>query len=297
MVTLKVFELVLPEDDGPEQAVPLVVAFHGGGGNRHAQVRSTCPTDDLDDPECLHNYAADHGFALLMPNGAGSPLVPSVRTWNAGGGDGTWECASGRACQQGVDDIAYVDALLDHVLERAHIDPSRIYATGLSNGGAMSHRLGCQMADRFAAIAPIAGGNQYATSAECEPSRAMPVMHIHGTDDPVWQYDSGDSPSGHRLVSAERTMTTWSEVNGCSGAPEETALEDTEDDGTRTFRYTHRNCDAPTVHLKIRGGGHTWPNGLQYFSERRIGPVPRDWGNERIWGFLKQHALPDDVGR
>lgn len=297
----RAYDLVLPAQYDGVTPVPVLLALHGGGGNKQAAARTTCASGEVDDPSCLHRHAQDNGYAVIFPNGTGFGLTPEVRTWNAGGGEGGWRCVSGKACDEGIDDVAYIEELLDDVEARVAVDPTRVYATGLSNGGAMSHRLACELSDRIAAIAPVGGANQLAAAGECAPARPVPVLHVHGTADPCWQYEEGppDCPVGGGdapHVGVEQTMEQWAEVLGCDAAPSEVALPDTARDGTSSVRLTWSGCDAPLEHLRVDGGGHAWPDGYQYLRERVIGPVPRDWGNEVIWDFLSTQRLEDPPG-
>ncbi len=291
------YDLVLPKGYDGSDAVPVVLALHGGGGSRVSQARTTCPNGKVDEPECLHSLADREGFAVVYPNGTGGGGVgANTRTWNAGGGEGDWRCTSGKACENGVDDVAYVGALLDDVASRIEVDTGRVYATGLSNGAAMSHRLGCELSERFAAIVTVGGGMQLTTSDKCEPTRPISVMHVHGTEDPCWKYGGGasDCPVGQRLrkhVSIERTMSEWAEILQCEGDPTVTDLPDSVEDGTSTRRHVWAGCTADLELLEIVGGGHAWPNGDAYLGERIIGEVPRDWGNEVIWDYMQRHSL------
>ncbi len=230
-----------------------------------------------------------------MPNGTSSPLSKHTRTWNAGGGVDDWRCTSGHACETDVDDVAYFEALLDDLESRVNVDLGRVYATGISNGGAMSHRLACELSERIVAIAPVGGAMQLTTSHPCEPPEPVAVLHIHGTDDPCWRYDGGapDCPTGQgglAHVSVQRTLDEWSERLGCDAETVEDALPDAEEDGTTTVRVSHQGCAASLEHLMVQDGGHTWPDGYQYLGEWLIGQTPRDWGNEVIWEFLSRHA-------
>ncbi len=107
-----------------------------------AAARTTCPTGGVGEPEYLHELGRRKGFAVVYPDGVpGKGLLKESRSWNAGGGVGDWRCTGGRACEEDRDDVRYVRAMLDDVARRVAVDPDRIYATGLSNGGAISHRL------------------------------------------------------------------------------------------------------------------------------------------------------------
>jgi polyhydroxybutyrate depolymerase len=258
----------------------------------------SCPGGDADDPGCLHGVGERAGFVTVYPNGTGFPPLPRLRTWNAGGGTDGWNCASGKACERDVDDLAYVDRLIEDLSAWLNIDRSRVYATGLSNGAAFSHRLGCQRAGTFAAIAAVAGSNQFSTGEPCTPGRPVPVLQVHGTDDPCWSYETSDARcigSGGDKLGALESVTGWAERNDCTGSPEVEELPDLQDDGTRTVATRWSNCadDVEVLLLTVQGGGHTWPNGSPALSVERVGRVTGDWGSEELWAFLSRFTLTD----
>jgi len=290
------YDIHLPADYDAARPVPAVLAIHGGGGNARGAARTACPGGDLDSPGCLHAMAGAEGIAVVYPNGTSARLLGRLRTWNAGGGTGDWQCVSGRACEDGVDDIAYFRALLDDLTRWVSVDRARIYATGLSNGGAMSHRLACQMGDRIAAIAPLGGANQFAAMSVCAPPRPVPVLQIHGTADPCWRYEGGVAACAQRddkvKIAVDESMRIWTGINGCgaAGAPELFAREE----GVVTLRITWRGCrgGAEVVLLRMDGGGHVWPGGWAYFREGRIGPMVNGWSANRvILDFFGKHRL------
>jgi len=216
------YDVHLPDEFVPSRPMPVILAIHGGGGNAQGAARTSCPEGDVKRKECLHAMANREGIAVVYPNGTSSRLLARLRTWNAGGGEKGWQCVSGRACKDGVDDIAYFRVLLDDLSRWVPVDPKRVYATGLSNGAAMSHRLACQMGDRIAAIAAVGGANQYATAAACTPPRPVPVLQIHGTADPCWPYEGGKQACAQRddldKISVDESMRIWATVNGCGTA-------------------------------------------------------------------------------
>lgn len=262
-------------------------ALHGGGANRAAADGVTCPDDDASDPGCLGNQATARGYAVIAPDGTGARPLRGVRTWNAGGGRNGYLCAFGPACNEGVDDVAYIADVFAQVATVIEIDPARVYATGISNGGAMSHRLACED-PRFAAIAPVSGTNIHADSGgPCAVT--IPVLDLHGTDDPVLPYEGDETVIG-RLSSVDTTMENWRVRNGCAETFVDTALPDRDPrDGTTSVRRTWDGCAAPTERIRIEGGGHTWPAGSQYGWEDFIGRVAKDFGTEVILDFFDAH--------
>lgn len=261
------YELRVPATwDGTSQ-LPVVLLLHGGGGNRSRADQTTCPRGDVDSPECFAAIALARGYAVAIPEGTPARLAPRMRTWNGGGGDQV-TCVSGRACEEGVDDIAYFRTLLDDVGQ--HVRVGRVFATGISNGGAMAHRLACELPDRITAIASVAGGNQHAfAGGACHGTTA--VLEIHGTADTIWKYTDSDK------IGAEATMTAWAKRNGCLDTFVDESL------GAASTRRTWQGCAKPTQ-LITHDAGHTWPNGHPYLP--RAGRVTTDFGSEVIVAFF-----------
>jgi polyhydroxybutyrate depolymerase len=216
--------------------------------------------------------------------------VPVVLAIHGGGGNS--RAAARTACPGG--DIAYFRALLGALSRWVAVDPRRVYATGLSNGGAMSHRLACQMADRIAAIATLGGENQYATAATCAPRRPVPVLDIHGTRDPCWPYEGGTAACAQRdgmsKISVEASMRIWAAINGCGSA--QAAQPMASEDGIKTERVRWAGCRAETELIRTVGGGHVWPGGWPYLREGIIGPMVRGWSANRvILDFFRRNPM------
>jgi polyhydroxybutyrate depolymerase len=287
------YTLHLPPSWRAGTPLPVVLALHGGGGKKEGMGRITCAGGDTSDPSCLDAVADREGFAVVYPDGTAGLLG---RTWNAGGGTDGWRCVSGAACKDGVDDLAYFDALLDDLEAAVAVDTARIYATGLSNGAAMTHRLACERADRFAAIAPVSGANQFAAAGSCTPSRPVPVLHVHGTDDPCWSYAGGAGAclqkDGGVYVSVDASMAGWADRDGCDGGTTEEALPDLADDGTNVTRVSWGGCAADVQLLRVDGGGHAWPGGYQYAKVDTVGVVSEDVvASDLIWAFFAAHPM------
>lgn len=282
-----------PAADG--RAVPVVFAFHGGGGKKEGLNRTTCRDGDEGADNCLFAVADREGFVVVAADGTDKPGLGG-RSWHSGGGQDGFRCVGGQACVDAVDDVAFFDDLLAEVRRAIAVDDARLYATGISNGGSMSHRLACDRADVLAAIAAVGGANQAETSPGCTPTQPIPVLQIHGTADPCWGFDGTittdlcDDPAAEGVFfGVEPTMAAWRTRNGCEGTTSE-LLPDTVDDGTTTVREPGVACEADTVLMRVEGGGHTWPGGWQYLAERVIGKTARDWnGNDEIWAFFASH--------
>lgn len=289
----RAYVVQLPDASGP---LPVVLMIHGGGGNSHNAPALTAPDGDADNPDGMNAVAAEHGYILVYPDGTGKGLLSGLHTWNAGGGQGDWQCVSGNACKDGIDDVMYFNQVLDDLERWADVDTSRVYATGISNGGAMSYRLAHAMPDRLAAIAPVASADQYGIADGDTPTVPMPILHVHGTEDPCWPWEGGAEACAQKdggvKAGVDPTLALWAQVNGCSDeAPVVESLPDQAEDGTTSTIETWQGCTADLVVWRITGGGHTWPDGEQYLKEKTVGRVERDAnGNARILDFFDAHA-------
>jgi polyhydroxybutyrate depolymerase len=229
----------------------------------------------------LDAVADREGFLVVYPDGVS-------RQWN----DGRAEV------DPGVDDMAFVSALIDHLVEQYKSDRGRIYATGMSNGALFSFRLASDLSDKIAAIAPVGALMGEALSQRAPPAKPMPVLLIHGTQDPLVPWDGGNVQvfrrKRGRVLSAAATVAFWVKHNGCTPTPVITYEPDQDPtDGTRVRREEYRSGkDGSEVLLyAVEGGGHTWPGGWQYLPERIIGKTSRDFqASEVIWGFFKRHG-------
>jgi polyhydroxybutyrate depolymerase len=260
--TKRHYELFVPSD---QPGLPLVIALHGHGGTGKQMERSSK----------FDRVAAREQFLVAYPDGID-------RGWN----DGRPEVAGGP------DDVAFIAGLIDELAARYSIDRTRVYVTGASNGGMMTYRIGCDLADRVAAIAPVIGNVPAAIT--CMPSAPVSLLAINGTDDPLVPYNGGQvAKKRGEVLSATLSTQLFARADGC-GAALPTVTEPDEDpgDGSRTH-VTRFACPAPAeVELiTLDGAGHTWPGGAQYLPAFLIGGVSRDFdGAERIWDFFAAHS-------
>ncbi len=260
---------------GFHPGLPVVLAFHGGGGTAAGMARISG----------LDAVADAHGFVVVYPQGVGN-------SWAGGKGDTPADAA-------GVDDVGFVDALIDQLAAQDGVDPTRVFATGLSSGGFMTQRLGCQLAPRIAGIAPVAATLIGTIAQTCAPTVPMPVLEIQGTADPLVPYGGGHvrgrGPGGNPTLSAPATVAHWAQVNGCTTPPETAALPVVVRDGTRARTDTYRCPGGPVVLYSVIGGGHTWPGGEQYLPVGVVGRTSRQFdASETMWSFFA--SLPPRAG-
>jgi polyhydroxybutyrate depolymerase len=254
---------------------PLLLAFHGGGGNAPGFQRYA-GLDPLADRD---------GWLVAYPNGTNRLFDERLLTWNAGG-------CCGFASDTAVDDVGFALAVIDDVARLAALDRARVYATGHSNGAMMAYRLAAEEPGRLAAIAPVAGAMTLDAFA---PRRPVPVLHIHSVDDPRALYAGGHTETfgreiRHRAVEAQ--LERWREADGC---PPEPAVLDRRSrpagDGsvhTATLLAWSPCAAGSEVRLwKLTGGGHGWPGSDPVLSERVMGPrTDVISAAEEIWVFL-----------
>jgi polyhydroxybutyrate depolymerase len=269
MNTTRTFRVHLPRSYDPASPTPLVLMFHGGGGGGLQFEQASSRMDPVADRE---------GFVAVYPDGTGV-----LKTWNGGG-------CCGYALENGVDDVGFVGALLDHLEASLCIDRRRIFASGMSNGAILTHRLACELSQRIAAIAPVAGSDN---TAACSPRRPVPILEIHGTADGhvPWQGGEGCGPAKVSFTSVPRTVERWRTRNACSGSATQTYFRQGDGHCEAT-----RGCAADVILCAIEGGGHNWPGG-----EPPAGLVEcPDNGfqsstfaaSEVVWAFFAKQSLP-----
>lgn len=270
----------------PGAVLPLVIALHGGGGTGAGMATFT--------RDGFNRLADRDGFFVVYPDG--KKFFLRKRGWNDGR-----NVDSIPAQQHRVDDVGFIRALIDRLTTDYPIDPKRIYVTGASNGGFMTNRLGCELADRIAAIAPVMGsmGTEFQTT--CAPSRPVPALIINGTEDPLVPFRGGEVTvlGTHRgkALAVPAVARFWAGHDGCPAEPgQREALPDTDPtDGTRAYRETWGpgRENSEVILITVEGGGHTWPGGTQYLPVRMVGRVSRDFSAcEVIWEFFKRHPMP-----
>jgi polyhydroxybutyrate depolymerase len=253
---------VPPSYDG-STAVPLVLDLHGYTATPSLQATLSG----------MKSIADAHGFIVAFPAGYGPP---GGLSWNAG-------ICCDPAKADGVDDVAFARAVVADIAAEANIDPLRVYATGLSNGGFMSHRLGCEAADLFAAVAPVAAPLGVAP-ASCQPLRPMPLLQFSGLTDTILPYAGGPISIFPSLVviPALDSFAHWASVDGCSGSP------DVVDLGNGASLQTHTSClDGAQVGLySINGTGSGFLGHILYFNDDSVDV------SQGIWDFFTQFTLP-----
>ena len=257
----------------------VVFGFHGGGvpGVSGAQ---------FDRQTGLGKAALERGFIAIMPDGR-------ARNWN----DGRPEV------REKADDVGFVKVIIAAMkADGLAIDPKRVFATGMSNGGHMSFRLACEMPDTFTAVAPVVASLGVALSAQCPAGKPISILNIVGTADPLTPYLGGkislnNGPSRGLVLSSDASMAFWRKANRCTGKPAMRRFDADPGDETSVVVERYASCARGKVleRYTVVGGGHLWPGEFPKGFVARISgrPTKEFKATEVILDFF---GIPKPIG-
>lgn len=256
----RTYSFYVPAAYVPGEAVPMVIGLHGlsSSGSDFAQYRDFRPIADT------------ANFIVVNPDGS---TMLGIRYWNYGSVMGST-----------VDDVGFLEALIDTLSAQYTINPQRVYCVGMSNGSFMSYYMACK-SDRFAAIGGVTGSMSVNMYNSCHPQRPIPTIHIHGTGDSTNPYAGTSTMKGIEAVSR-----FWVDQNGCDTIPVITPVPNTNtSDGATAERYLYTGgINGHTVELfKVTGGGHSWP-GSPMPGSSEVTCMDFDATTE-IWRFFSQY--------
>lgn len=237
--TKREYILHVPKSYSTSNPIPLLFSIHGLSSNMEFNYGYTK----------FNELAETEGFILVHPNGIDN-------RWSNSAADNP--------------DIDFIQLLLIHLKENYNIDSNRIYTTGMSLGGFFSFSLACQLSGDFAAVASVTGTMYRPTTSSCTPSKPMPILQIHGTDDNIVDYST-----------VTNVLDYWTDFNNTDLTPVITDLPDIDvGDGSTVEKHVYSNGDngVEVIHYKVIGGKHQWP-GYQ-------GNMDIDASNV-VWEFLK----------
>lgn len=262
----------LPPNYSKEKPLPLVLVFHGGGGNAQNMVNMSG----------FNQKADEENFIVVYPNGSGR-TDNILLTFNAIG------CCS-YAMQQNVDDVKFISKLIDKVSKVYAVDTKRVYATGFSNGGLISNRLAAEIPEKLAAIAPVSGT---IFESSPKPKGKVAVLIIHGIKDSAVPYEGGNSQrslvsnnQSEPFKSVAYTANYWAKNNNCKDIPAKT------NDG-KVIREKFSGCASgnDVEIISIIDGTHAWAGG-QKGREQADTPSTAINATDEIWEFFKRHKKP-----
>lgn len=257
------YRLYIPASYNANTAVPLVFNLHGYGSNNAQQ-------------DFYGNFkpiADTANFIICLPNGTLDQS--NTAFWNVG------------FAASNVDDVGFISTLITEISATYNIDPTRVYSTGMSNGGFMSYSLACQLSDRIAAIASVTGTMTSLQQGNCSPNRTVPIMQIHGTEDPTVPYTGSNN-----FLHIDTLVNNWVIRNGCTGSPTITNVPNSNTtDGATAQRFDYDNCQpgGKVAFYKVQDGEHTWPG-----ASIAIGVTCMDFSASlEIWKFFLQFTHPN----
>lgn len=256
------YRVHLPVNYTLSAPTPLVLNMHGYTSNAAQQ-----------EIYSMMNAVADTShFIVVYPEGVSN-------AWNS------WYYTGPDA----IDDVGFLNALVDTLAADYPVDLNRVYCTGMSNGGFMSYVMACESSDRIAAIASVTGTMVVTAPPQCETARPVPVMQIHGTADPTVPYDGTAE-----FMPIEDVIALWVQKNGCTDMPDFQSLPDIDTtDGCTASTLHYISCDggSEVLFYKIEGGAHTWPDALI-----DIGVTNHDFNaSAEIWKFFERFTLQGPV--
>lgn len=240
---------------------PVLFALHGYGSSAETHKAYTMHEPFANTNKAIVVYA--QGYKLE------TSLTSSSSHWNVG----AWTIGST------VDDIDFINTIIDLIDDKAAINKNRIYSSGMSNGGFMSYNLACNLSSRIAAIISVTGSFSTEMLADCNPEHPTPVMQIHGTLDPTVPFN-GNSALG--MVPIETTLEFWADYNLCNPVPEISVI-DFFDLGMSVDHKVYKECqnNVRVELFKSSGMAHTWP----------IESIYGIGATKEIWSFINQYDL------
>ena len=244
--TTRTYVVHVPNGFTGTEPVPLVLDFHTLGGTPNGEAANSGYAE----------LADQEGFIVAWPLGI----------------EGAWNIGPCCTTSRDVDDVGFARAIVEQIQTQACVDPKRVYAVGVANGGGMAYQLACNAADVFAAIAPSAFDLLSDLQQPCEPERPLTVISFRGRFDPLVPYEGGTEPAPNGLGvdmefrGAEPTFQWWADFDGCTGDPSAADAN-----GCSTYS----DCaDGVEVTLCTSEGG-------------------MEWGSAEIgWATLSRHSLP-----
>jgi polyhydroxybutyrate depolymerase len=264
---VRTYALYRPTGWDQLQRMPLVLMLHGLGG-------------DADGTEQLTGFEAiaeREKFILVYPEGLN-------RQWN-----------DGRGRNPDVNDVGFIGKLIDFLESEYRIDTNRVFVAGMSNGGFMTMRLACELAEKIAAVATVAASVDSVVNANCQGRIPVSAMIIQGTKDRLVPIAGGVMKRlpNSVIVSHNKAVSAFAHRNKCDAQPVVTTLPDIVHDGTTVVKTVYGNGrkGSEVIGYVVNNGGHTWPGGYQYLGVWLIGKTTRNLdASEVIWEFFKRHA-------
>ncbi len=266
---VRTYVVNLPPNYYQDAGFSLVIGLHGGGGNGEQFERSSYLTDKA-------NAAK---FIVAYPDGIQGTGILKARSWNAG-----WCCDY--ASEHNINDVKFISELVDKLAAEYKINPKKVYVTGHSNGGMLAYRLACEIPHKIAAIAPNA--TTMVVNQPCNPSRPVPILHMHSVLDQNVPYTGGvgSGVSKHYNPPIDSVLNVWQQKNQCAQPAK--VVQD-----NNSYKLTKwLDClSNVSIHFYLtKDGGHSWPGG-EPGSVFGDDPSTVINANDLLWDFFQRHQL------
>ncbi len=295
------YKIYIPSGYNPKKSTPLVIVFHGGGGNMEKSSQYFK----------FNQKAEKENFLVVYPEGTGVRIGENLLgTWNGG------DCC-GPAKENNIDDVGFIKKMLTNIKNTFNINDKMIFSTGMSNGAIMTYRLACELSKEIAAVAPVASVGHY---QNCHPERPVPILHIHGLNDPCAPYNGCQEcksciqtylkalgiktkNNNSSAMSVPKYIERWRKTNKCSDKTKTIYKKG----GATCKKYLNCLDNADIILCTVKNMGHVWPGKAEYGStscqqkpngklcslwKKIVGKTSTDISaNDMIWDFFKKHPL------
>jgi polyhydroxybutyrate depolymerase len=262
--------------DGTKET-PLVIFLHGGGGNAQSAQGFTN----------FNQVSKTNGFLMLYPQAF----------FEAGANSYVWADGRGLAPDVlGIDDVGFIDKLVTNLKAEYKVNAKKVYLCGFSNGSFLTQKIAFEKNAQYAAIGTLGGTMNQSLFNTGNPSRAIPMMYVFGTADPLVPYNGGvvSGPNTLPVVGIDQAVNYWVTKNQCQTTLPVVNVPNTNttDNSTVTvYEYTNGTCNSKVKFYKITGGGHTFP-GVKIPNQPTLGETNLDISaSEELWNFFKQFEL------
>lgn len=231
----RTYNIYIPESIEQNENVPLVFVFHGANGNGAGMERGTG----------FNQLADAHKFIVCYPDAA-------TENWEEG-------CMCNKPYRLGIDDIGFINYLIDKLSGLHKIDSKKIFAAGYSQGGLFAQNVACKLSNKFAAVAAVASSMSVQLYQGCDPKNKISLLMIHGTRDNTLPFNGLDAGS-FSLVSTPSVFNLWGKFNECNSETNVEILPDKGDQYISVIKRTYQNCsgNVKTILYEVEGGGHSW---------------------------------------
>ncbi|QSJ18159.1 hypothetical protein JYQ62_04825 [Nostoc sp. UHCC 0702] len=258
---LRNYYFYIPKSYNQNRPLPLVLVFHGDNGSGRS----------ISNVTRFNKLADQKGFIVVYPDAID-------QKWSLIGN------AKGK-----VDDVLFVSALIDHLKQQMNIDSHKIYASGFSRGGILTQALACELPNKIAGFASVAGSLPVRLKPNCQPQTPISMLMINGTSDRDVLYEGDDHTQRGALISIRDMVNFWRSHDQCTSSNKSPQFSE---DQVKASLYTGCNGNSEVWELAVVNGGHFWPGGAS--TDESVNRFNAKLGlnaSETIWNFFQRHSL------